>query len=201
MGTNVFPSLPGQNWPVQRSPVFDTIVQTSISGKETRIAKQQFPRWKWEVGFSVLRSAAAFTEVQQLTGFFNGLLGMFDTFLYQDVIDNAVTAQLLGVGDGVTKTFQLVRNYGGFIEPVLAPNIVSHVFNNGVDSGGWTVSSWGSASPGVVTYAVAPAAGRSITATFSYYWPVRMLSDSIDINQMMVGLYENKKFTFISVKN
>src|ERR1039458_1646325 len=134
MGTSVFPSLPGEMFPVTRTPSWDTTVQQNLSGKEVRIANSTYPRWKWELSFSVLRSAAAYTEFQQLAGFFNALQGSFDTFQYQDADDNAVTGQTIGTGDGTTTAFQLVRAFGGFIEPVLAPNNLSAVYLNGINT-------------------------------------------------------------------
>lgn len=201
MSTQVLPTLPGVAWPVDRAPAWDTTVQINVSGKETRIANQTYPRWTWELNYDILRSATAYTEFQQLVGFFNSRQGQFDSFLYIDADDNAVTAQTIGTGDGATKTFQLVRAFGGFVEPVLAPHTVSHVYDNGVDGGGWSVSNWGTSTPGIITYVSAPANGHAITADFSYYWPVRMNMDSTAFSLFMSQMYAVKKLSFISVKN
>src|SRR5271155_4893510 len=131
MSTAILPSLAGLGFDVTRTPVWDTTVQQAISGKETRIARQTCPRWKWELSYSVLRSGASYGELQQLAGFFNARQGMFDTFLYQDADDNSVTGQPLGVGDGSTTSFQLIRAFGNFLEPVLAPKTLSNVYLNG----------------------------------------------------------------------
>jgi uncharacterized protein (TIGR02217 family) len=164
MSTAVFAPPPGTGWPVTRTPVFDTVVQQAISGKETRIARQTYPRWKWELTMNVLRSGAAYssTEFQYLAGFFEQRLGQFDTFLYQDPDDNSVTGQPIGTGNGATSFFQLVRSFGGFVEPVLAPNAVSAIYLNSVSipqagysaptSGALTQTSGGSL--GVTTYYV-----------------------------------------------
>jgi uncharacterized protein (TIGR02217 family) len=201
MSAVVLPSLPGLGWDIVRTPVWSTNVQSAISGKECRISYWSYPKWKWELTFNILRSSSAYTEFQQLVGFFNARQGQFDTFLFSDPDDNSVTGQTIGTGDGSTKTFQLVRAFGGFVEPVLAPNVVSHVYNNGTDSGGWSVSNWGTSSPGVITYVTAPAAGHAITADFSYYWPVRMDADTLAFNLFMTQFYACKKYSFTSVKN
>lgn len=315
MSTAILPSLAGLGFPVQRTPVWDTIIQTAISGKETRIAKQTYPRWKWELSYTVLRSSAAFVELQELAGFFNARQGSFDTFLYQDADDNSVTGQAIDNGDGMTTAFQLVRAFGGFIEPVLAPNTVSAVYLNGVsipaagysaatngalsqtssgslgaatyyvrstwvtESGetatsvesslavsanhvlnvaapssapagaigwnayvgtssagetrqnstpialgtpwgepntglintgaafpltnttGWSVSTWGASSPGVLTFAGPPANSIPITADFTYYFPCRMSDDSVSFSLFISQYYEAKKFAFMTVKN
>jgi uncharacterized protein (TIGR02217 family) len=202
MSTAILPSLAGLGFDVTRTPVWDTTVQQAISGKETRVARQTYPRWKWELTYNVLRSGASFGELQQLAGFFNARQGMFGTFLYQDADDNAVTGQAVATGDGATTAFQLIRNFGGFVEPVLAPNAVANVYLNGVSqSSGYSVASWGGTSPGFLTFVSPPASGVAITADFTYYWPCRMSDDSVSFSLFMSQSYKAKKFGFISVKN
>jgi uncharacterized protein (TIGR02217 family) len=206
MSVLILPSLAGLGFDVVRTPVWDTTVQQAISGKETRIARQTYPRWKWELTYSILRSNAAFTELQQLAGFFNARQGMFDTFLYQDADDFSVTGQQVSTGDGTTKNFQLVRAFGGFVEPMFAPNlsVTLNVYVNGVlQASGVTATGWGSASPspGVLVFATAPASGAVITADFSYYFPVRMSEDSVSFTLFLSQYYKTKSFSFISVKN
>jgi len=203
MSTSVLPSLVGLGFDVVRTPVWDTTVQQAINGMETRIARQTYPRWKWELSYTVLRSNAAYGELQQLAGFFNQRQGMFDTFLYTDADDNSVTSQSIGTGDGSTTVFQLVRTFGGFTEPMLAPNVVSHVYLNSVaqSSGSYSVSNWGAASPGVLTFNSAPGSGVAITVDFTYYFPVRMSADNVPFTLFLSQYYKAKKFSFISVKN
>jgi uncharacterized protein (TIGR02217 family) len=203
MSTAILPSLAGLGFDVVRTPVWDTVVQQAIAGMETRIARQTYPRWKWQLSYSLLRSSASFGELQALAGFFNQRQGMFDTFLYADADDNAASAQQIGTGDGVTTQFQLLRGFGGFIEPVLAPNAVSAVYLDGAvqDPSGYAVAGWGTATPGLLTFSVAPAGGAIITADLSYYWPCRMSDDSVPFTLFMAHYYSAKKFSFISVKN
>lgn len=209
MSSQVFPTFAGLGWDIERVPMWDTIVQESQSGKETRIANWSYPRWQWTLAFNALRQGAvhgvAYTELQQLAGFYNARQGRFDSFLYTADDDNSVTAQALGVGDGVTAAFQLVRAWGGFVEPVLAPNVVSKVYVDGVDAGGanWSVSNWGSASPGIITFAGGhiPTAGQVITADFTYYFPCRFVDDNIVFNKFVSNMYEGKKISFISLKS
>jgi uncharacterized protein (TIGR02217 family) len=203
MSTATLPSLVGLGFDVVRTPVWDTIVQQAISGKETRIAKQTYPCWKWDLTYNVLRSNATYGELQQLAGFFNQRQGMFDTFLYSDADDNAVTGQAIATGDGSTTTFQMIRAFGNFIEPVLAPHTVSTVYLNGVaqSPSSYSVSQWGVTSPGVLTFNTAPPNTVAITADFTYYFPVRMSTDSVPFTLFLSQYYKAKKFSFISVKN
>lgn len=207
MSAFILPSLVGLGFDVTRTPTWDTIVQQAINGKETRIAKLTYPRWKWSLTYNVLRSSAAFAELQQLAGFFNARQGMFDTFLYQDADDNSVTGQQIALGDGTTTAFQLIRAFGGFVEPMLAPN-TSHTINvyiNGtLQVTGYTITSWNSgnaAGPGVIIFTTAPTSGAIITADFSYYFPVRMSDDNVPFTLFLSQYYKAKQFSFISVKN
>lgn len=208
MSVQVFPSLPGLGWDVERTPMWNNIVQESQSGKELRLANWTYPRWKWSLGFNLLRqgnvNGTAYTELSTLAGFYNARQGSFDSFLYTDASDNSVTGQALGLGDASTTTFQLVRTFGGFVEPITAPNVVSKVYVNGVDKVGfWTVSNWGTASPGVITFTggYIPPAAAVITADFTYYWPCRFVDDSISFTNFITNMYEGKKIAFISLKN
>ena len=206
MSTAVLVQPVGVGYPVSRASVFDTTKQIAISGKETRIARQTSPRYTWSFDINVLRSSPAYsaTEFAYILGFFNARLGSFDTFLYQDADDNQVIGQQIGIGDGATTTFQFVRSLGGFVEPILAPNYTAgvEVFLNGVlQTSGISFSAWGSANPGQVVFATAPASGVVITANINYYWPCRMVDDTLTLSLMMNSFYEAKKFAFMSVKN
>lgn len=200
MSTTVFPTLTGLGWDVVRTPVWDTVRKRSMSGKETRIAYTTYPQWEWSLRYEFLRTAAAFEEMQSLVGFFNARRGAFDSFLYTDADDNSVTAQVIGVGDGTTTAFQLVRTFGGFVEPIWAPNSIGSVYLDAVLNEDWTVASWGSATPGMLTFDTAPADGEEITADFTYYWPVTFSEDRLDFSKFMAGLYSAQGVRLRSVK-
>src|SRR5579875_1711002 len=204
MSTQIFPSLLGLGWGCKRTPLWKTRVQEVVSGKETRVAYWSFPRWQWELTFDFLRqpssAGSSDAEFAALAGFFNARQGQFDTFLYQDPDDNAVAGQGIAVGDGSTVSFPLVRAFGTVVEPILAPNIVSGVYVGGVPvpGSGFTVSRWGSASPGTITFTTAPASGAVVSADFSYYFPCRFTADDLTFEKFMAQLYSAKKVGFVS---
>jgi uncharacterized protein (TIGR02217 family) len=199
MSTAVFPALAGLGWSVKRVPMWKTRVQEAISGKETRIADWSYPRWRWELAYDFLRGDAGHAEFQALAGFFNQRQGMFDSFLYQDADDFSAVGQQLGSGDGATQSFQLVRSLGGFIEPIIAPNVVSAVYLAGVaqSPSSYTVD----AATGIVTFTIAPGAAVAITADFTFYFRCRFADDSMDLEKFMSQLWRAKKLAFISVKS
>jgi uncharacterized protein (TIGR02217 family) len=202
MSNAVFPALAGLGWTVKRSPVWKTRIQESLSGKEVRIADWSFPRWQWQLSYDFLRGDPVNAEFQALAGFFNQRQGMFDSFLYQDADDNGVAAQPVGIGDGSTTSFQMVRSLGNFVEPILAPIPPSAlIFVNGILSSTANVFPWGSPSAGLLVFSSAPPAGAVITVTFSYYFPCRFLEDSMDFEKFMNQLWQGKKVGFISLKS
>lgn len=209
MSTQVFPSLSGLEFPTKRSESWDGVtVQESVSGKRTSINNWSYPRYQWELTASVLPTSSALTnapasaDFQTLFGFFNSRGGRFDTFLYTDADDNSVTAQALGVGDGVTLTYQLVSAFGGFVQPILAPNVVSNVYLNAVSQSSslWSVTAWGSTAPGILAFVTAPTSTQAVTATFSYYFPCRFADQTMSYSKFMSNLYENRSIKFESEK-
>lgn len=130
MSNSLFPTstqLPGTDIKIVRTPIWDTIVQQAVSGKETRIARRIYPRRTYELQFNFLRSStlAPFNpvsnELATLEGFFNNRQGMYDSFLFTDPENYTTVNQSLGTGNGTNTQFQLVTTFGGFVEPVYAP--------------------------------------------------------------------------------
>jgi uncharacterized protein (TIGR02217 family) len=211
MSTAVFPSLPLIGWPVKRTEIWQTRKPLAISGKETALADWSYPRHQWELTFDGLRQAgtnmqvpsfagAVWAEFATLAGFYDLRQGGFDSFLYTDPDDNTVTGQGIGTGDGVTTSFQLIRAFGGFAEPIYAPNVVSHVYRAGTDHSDWTVTGWGTTTPGVVTFSAAPSSGQAITADFTYYFPCRFVDDQCEFQKFLGGVYSCSKLVFKSIK-
>lgn len=195
MGNSVFPVLPGLAWNVLKTPQWSTQIQRAKSGRELRASLFTRPLWSIRMSYELLRSGAQ-QELQQLVGFFNARQGSFDSFLYADPDDNAVTQAMFGTGDSSTKQFQLLRPYGGFVEPVAALQAAPIIFVNGVQSAGATAD----VNTGIVSFTAAPAVGAALTWTGSYYWRMRFVKDSIDFNQFMKQLWEAKTVELISVK-
>lgn len=186
-----FPSLVGLGWPVVRSVMRKTLVQEAISGKETRLQQWAYSKSKWSVSFGVLRTAAAWLEFQQLFAFFNQVAGMGLPFHYPDAVDNAVTSQSFGVGDGSTTTFQLVRSLGGNVEPVQDPTTITTVAVNGTPTGAYTLG-----NAGLITFSAAPASSAALTWTGTYTFLCRMAQDNADFSMDLSGFYSMKKLEF-----
>lgn len=198
MGNAIFPTFPGLKWGRKKTAVWSTGTQKSASGREFRTAYYTYPQWRFSLSFEVLRTKASVNELEQLAGFFNARKGSFESFLYEDPTDNAVTDQDIGnTVQGVTR-YQLVRSMGGFIEPVLAVKERPAVKVGGVAltyGRDYTVT-----DKGVLVFNTPQTPGRPITWTGGFYFRVRFTSDTVDFENVLGSLWAAKKIEFTSVK-
>lgn len=198
MGNAIFPTFPGLKWGRKKTAVWSTGTQKSASGREFRTAYYTYPQWRFSLSFEVLRTKASVNELEKLAGFFNARKGSFESFLYEDPTDNAVTDQHIGnTVQGVTR-YQLVRSMGGFIEPVLAVKERPAVKVGGVAltyGRDYTVT-----DKGVLVLNTPQAPGRPITWTGGFYFRVRFTSDTVDFENVLGSLWAAKKIEFTSVK-
>lgn len=198
MDNAVFPTFPGLKWGRKKTAVWSTGTQKSASGREFRTAYYTYPQWRFSLSFEVLRTKASVNELEKLAGFFNARKGSFESFLYEDPADNAVTDQPVGnTVQGVAR-YQLVRSMGGFIEPVSA------VKERPAVKVGGTALAYGRdytvTDKGVLVFNTPQPPGRPITWTGGFYFRVRFTSDTVDFENVLGSLWAAKKIEFTSVK-
>jgi len=198
LSSAVYPTLAGLAFSVGRNLLAPPVmVRTTPSQREYRGRSATAPRYQYKLTYEFLRSAAAYAELQTLAGFFNARGGSFDSFLFTDPDDNAVTAQLFGTGNAATTAFQLVRSFGGFAEAVVDLNGAPSIYVNGTlktVTTDYTVS-----GGGVVTFTSAPAAAAALTWTGSFYRRVRFAKDLAEFGKFMQGLWEARSVELLSV--
>lgn len=196
----VFPQLPGLAWSVSKSPIFQTRVQRTVSGRELRALDYPYPLWQFSLTYEFLRDdPSAGDELRTLMGFLMLCQGAFATFLFEDPSDNRAVGQAIGFGDNIATAFQLGRSFGGFYEPITAPNAVEAVYVDGVVQ---SPTDYGvDTRTGVLTFAVPPAARRAISLDFTYYFRCRFLDDSHTFENFMHQLWSLKKLSFVSVRS
>lgn len=126
MSNDIFPTLRGLKWDRKRTPIHNTTVLETASGREYRARRMASPRYKYSFTYDFLRDGySGADDLRTLLGFFNRHGGQFDSWLFLDPDDSTATAQVIGVGDSSATTFQLVRTLGGFVEPVYEPATVA----------------------------------------------------------------------------
>jgi uncharacterized protein (TIGR02217 family) len=141
--------------------------------------------------YEFLRSSTTYAEFQTLLGFFLQRKGSFDSFLLNDPDDSSVTDQALGTGNGSTTDYQLLRTFGGFVEPLWWPNVITNVKVNGVNA------SYTHLGNGVVRITPAPANGASITWTGTYRFRCRFVQSQLEVAKFMHQLWKAKKVEMV----
>nr|WP_321361338.1 DUF2460 domain-containing protein [uncultured Hyphomonas sp.] len=169
-------------------PERKTEVVTLASGAEARNALWAGSRRRWDVGSAVTR----LDTLQTVVSFFEARGGRLSGFRFRDALDDrscapgaavSATDQVIGTGDGVTDTFQLVKAYGGYARRILKPvagSVVAAV-------GGAPVSASVDTATGLVTLGAAPAEGAVVTAGYRFDCPVRFDADRLDVNLEAFG--------------
>ena len=199
-----FPTFKGLGWSVHKKPTFSTLVASHVSGREVRDALYVNPIWEFELTFDgggLASDSSSYPglgaqSLQSLMGLFLQCRGQFGTFLYTDPTDNAVSGQVVALGDGSTKTFALARSLGGFLEPVGWVTNVSQVTVGGVtQTSGWSLTTLNS-----LVFAAAPALNTQIGWSGSYAFQCRFDDDVEDFEQFMQNLWTVQSLKFRSVR-
>jgi hypothetical protein len=196
MTLSIFPNFPGRAAQFARRPSFNTAMQTSLSGKRTPVRYQLEPRWSYEFDIDALRDTYySSTELSDALNVFLLQCGRYGTFLYNESTDNAVTDNLIGTGDGSNVFFFLSRSRYGFTQRIAgaALNGAPIIKVGGVVALGSTYSVFPN---GLLQFTVPPANGTAVTWTGVYYWVCRFDDDSLDISNLMTGLWMGKSIKF-----
>lgn len=84
MSNAIYPDLAGLKPVVTYKPAYKTLIATSASGKESRVALRPGAVWTITLAYEVLRAGDEETELQTLVAFFKARQGAFDSFLLND---------------------------------------------------------------------------------------------------------------------
>lgn len=192
MSNALLPELAGQTWPRQKTPRFKTQVQASDSMRTWRVGRALYPQYAIKISYSYLSQ----TDLTNMMGFFKARRGRLDSFLFDDRDDRQVsTAQAIGTGNGVNRSFQLVRSLGGFIEPVCGPINAATVRVNGVATTAYTLDDYG-----LLSLTTAPPVGHVVDWVGLYYWRVHFAKDEQQYDEFMRQFWELKSLELETVK-
>lgn len=158
-----------------------TEVVTLASGYERRSSPWTQGRRRYLIGAN-LRSL---DDMAALTAFFEARRGRLYGFRFRDFADfkscapsgtPEATDQVIGIGDGVRRTFELSKSYGEVRRPIRKPvegSVMAAV-------NGLAVEAAVDVATGVVTLAAAPAKEAVVSAGFLFDTPVRFDADRIE---------------------
>jgi uncharacterized protein (TIGR02217 family) len=169
-------------------PERKTEIVTLGSGYEERNGVWANSRRRYDVGYGI----KTLDDIHAVIAFFEARAGRLYGFRFKDFADCKSCApgiapspqdQILGTGDGTSKTFALKKTYvsgpansvRAIVKPV-AGSVRASV--GGVETSAFAVDT----TTGVVTFTTAPANGAAVTAGFEFDVPVRFDTDSLSIN-------------------
>jgi len=164
-----------------------TDVVTLGSGFERRNSPWAHSRRRYDLGGAV----STLDQLHDLLAFFEARRGRLFGFRFRDPADwrsgppsRAPTPldQLLGVGDGANRSFQLAKTYGAgehaYVRPIKKPVAGSvRAAVAGLETSAFTLD----AASGLLTFDAAPPAGAAVTAGCAFDTPVRFDADRLDI--------------------
>ncbi|KLE34459.1 DUF2460 domain-containing protein [Aurantiacibacter luteus] len=168
------------------SPEFSTSIALTASGHERRNSQWSDARLHYDVGPGIRGE----TDLGVLLEFFRARRGPARGFRLADPFDfssNGLTGtptatdQLIGIGDGLTASFWLRKNYGSSEDPQQRPITRPRADTVLVSVDGVPTTDWVLEPGGPVIFTDAPGAGQSVRAGFLFDVPVRFAEDRLDI--------------------
>ena len=173
-----------------------TDVVTLASGREERNSRWAQSRRRYNAGYGVKSRA----DMAAVLAFFEERRGRFHSFLWRDGLDHSATDQAIGVGDGETISFQLVKRYGASFDPYLRSITKPVAETVVVKVDGVVAEVETDALTGIVTFDEAPAEGAAVTASFEFDVPVRFDTDRLDIELSSFDAAEAPSIPLIEVR-
>jgi len=199
----LFPTLLGQTLNLERSYQWNTGKQRALSGKGSTIAYRGYPLIHYELEFEVLFDNITPSDLKALVGFFNQVMGGFDSFLYSDPEFNSVPSsapQQFGTGNGTAGPFQLVgfyQNSGGpgTAEMIQNLNGTPVLYDNG---SAITATNYTIGPTGIVTFLSGhfPVTGHALTWSGNFYNRCRFDEDDIPWKKFLNKRWSAKKVAF-----
>ena len=187
------------------SPEFSTAISLTASGFERRNSQWSDARMNYDVGPGI-RSQA---ELGVLLQFFRARRGPARGFRLADPFDYSSnglsgsptpTDQLLGLGDGLTASFQLLKTYGGGDEPQIRKVTRPRAETIVVSVDGTATTDWTLSSRGKIIFTHAPAQDAEVRAGFLFDVPVRFAQDRLDISGATFAADEAPSVPLIEIR-
>ena len=161
------------------------------SGREERNARWAHSRRRYDAGYGVKTLAA----LQSVVAFFEERRGQLHGFRWRDRLDHSSAApgaplspvdQGIGIGDGTTANYQLLKSYGSgfapYARPIAKPVAGSvRIAVGGIErTSGFVVD----VTTGIVSFTAGqiPGSGAAVTAGFLFDVPVRFDTDYLEVD-------------------
>jgi uncharacterized protein (TIGR02217 family) len=178
-------------------PGYSTDIVQRASGLEQRNANWRSPRCQWDVG-SQHRTPA---EVAELVQFFHAVAqGMTHSFRFRDFTDDRFDNPI-GVGDGTTTTFQLVKVYTYGAQSVTRPIVKPMAGSLHLRVAGVAVEAYDpDFTTGMVTFWAAPGAGAAVHAAGTFEVPTRFNTNVLPLTRVTRDAYSLERIELVEVR-
>lgn len=167
---------------------FNTTIFEASSGWEQRNINWSVSKAKYDVSYSIKSKS----QMDALVNFFMAMNGRAYSFRFKDWGDYQIANQVIGTGNSVATTFQLVKSYGVgsrvFTRTIKKPvaNTVTYVtvggtvIPQGSGAGKYTLDT----TTGIFTFGTPPTVGLPIVVQYiEFDVPVRFDVDELNLKQ------------------
>ncbi|MFY2513947.1 DUF2460 domain-containing protein [Acinetobacter soli] len=206
MSDVLFPELPGLEWDLTKTPMFNTKIMQSVNGRELRASYQAVPKYQISMSFAFLRESKGRKELQKLESFFLERRGSFDSFLFKMPEDHEF--ECIFIGDGSTTKYQLFKQRFNLQIPVQNVEALGKVlmwnqsdqvkmWNGNNQKLMWSNATYTISKEGVVTMSEPLAVGQRILFKGTFYYRCRFKEDSQEFTHFMSNLWKASKVELI----
>lgn len=164
---------------------FNTTIIKAKNGYEQRNINWNSNKMK----FNIINGIKTKTELDELITFFRNVKGAGYGFRFKDFTDYQAENQYIGVGNGETKEFQLIKAYRVsdnivYYRKITKPVISTvRVFINDIESKDFNID----LTTGLITLNTAPEINSTIKASFEFDVPVRFENDIMEITMNSIN--------------
>jgi uncharacterized protein (TIGR02217 family) len=199
-------------WPIRRWPIYSTIIQNAASQRgELRMPLMVYPRWNFELDFNYIKGDNGEDEsaMAAILGFYMGMQGPGNDWLYEDPFDNTVTAAegvmfslaapgTIASGDGITTQFQLGRLIASIGNDIIQN--VNLADTLAITINGTPTEDFVLGPTGVVTFIDPPASDAVLGWSGNFLYRCRFVDDELStLNMWLPEIWELKGLKFISI--
>lgn len=176
---------------------FNTTIVQSKNGCEQRNINWNTNKMK----FNIINGIKTKKELKELINFFKNVKGCAYGFRFKDWSDYEGKKEYVGLGDGATKKFQLIKTYKindnilcyrKITKPVIS---TIKIFIDNVETNNFDID----LTTGIITFNSAPKNNSKIQADFEFDVPVRFNNDIIEITMNSINSGNVKELELIEI--
>lgn len=175
---------------------FNTTIINTKNGNESRNINWNTNKMK----YNIINGIKTIDELNEITSFFRNVKGCGYGFRFKDWSDYSATTQQIGLGDGTTTEFRLIKTYiisGNIYTRKITKPIIStiKIYLNSIETTDFSID----LTTGLITFNTAPTIYTIITADFEFDVPVRFNSDILEITLETINTGKVKELELIEI--